>query len=471
MMEDGELTSTELTGAFLDQIERHDDEIFAYLHVDPEAARDAAAAADASGLDGPLAGLPTAIKDVLCTENTVTTCGSRMLENFIPVYTATCIKQMTDAGIVSLGKTNMDEFAMGSSTENSAFGTTRNPWDTERVPGGSSGGSAAAVAAGEALWAIGTDTGGSIRQPASLCGVVGMKPTYGVVSRYGLVAFASSFDQVGPITRSVKDAALMLRYLVGKDPLDSTSVRHPEGIAEPVDRDLSGLRIGIVSELAGEGIDAGIRDCYEAALGKLEESGAEFDEVSLPHVDYSISAYYILAPAEASANLARYDGVRYGYRAGGASDVTEMYESTRSQGFGDEVKRRIMLGTYALSSGYYDAYYGQAQKVRSLMVADFNAAFEDFDLLVSPTTPTTAFRIGEKIDDPLSMYMSDVCTAPANLAGLPAISIPAGLAEGLPVGLQLFGPAFSENRLLQAAHSAEMALGFDAVPPQLEAGD
>ncbi len=465
---DRELSSAELTGAYLEQMERCEGDISAYLHTDAEASRKAAAAVDASPGGGTLAGLPTAIKDVLCTRGIPTTCGSRMLEGFIPVYTATCVSRMEDAGIVSLGKTNMDEFAMGSSTENSAYGTTRNPWDTQRVPGGSSGGSAAAVAAGEALWALGTDTGGSIRQPASFCGVVGLKPTYGAVSRYGLVAFASSFDQVGPVTRSVRDAALMLRHLVGKDPLDSTSVEHPEAIADPVDRDLSGLRLGVVSELAGEGIEAGVNEVFREALARLQAAGAELGEASLPHVEYCIPAYYILAPAEASANLARFDGVRYGHRASGAGDVTEMYELTRSEGFGDEVKRRIMLGTYALSSGYYDAYYGQAQKVRSLVVGDFRAAFADYDLLLSPTTPTTAFRIGEKVDDPLSMYMSDVCTTPANLAGLPAISIPAGLSQGLPVGLQLFGPAFSENLLLQAAHSAESVLGFQAASPLVE---
>ena len=467
----GELSSVELTEGYLEQIERHDGEISAFLHVDAEASRRAAAAADASTGKAPLSGLPIAIKDVLCTEGIPTTCGSRMLEGFKPVYTATCVSQMQAAGTVSLGKTNMDEFAMGSSTENSAYGVTRNPWDTTRVPGGSSGGSAAAVAAGEAPWALGTDTGGSIRQPASFCGVVGLKPTYGAVSRYGLVAFASSFDQVGPITRSVRDAALMLKYLVGKDPLDSTSVTHPDVIADPVDKDLSGLRLGVVSQLTGEGIDTGVSDVFSSSLEKLEAAGATLGEASLAHVEYCIPAYYILAPAEASANLARYDGVRYGHRAAGARDITEMYELSRSQGFGDEVKRRIMLGTYALSSGYYDAYYGQAQKVRSLVVADFAAAFSDFDLLLSPTTPTTAFRIGEKVDDPLNMYMSDVCTTSANLAGLPAISIPAGLSDGLPVGLQLFGPAFSENLLLQAAHSAEAALEFDAVTPLIGGRD
>ncbi len=472
MMGKGELASAELTEAFLAQIERHDREVFSYLNVTSESARAEAAAADAAGDGrGPLGGLPTAIKDVLCTKGVTTTCASRMLENFKPIYTATCVERMRAAGIVTLGKTNMDEFAMGSSTENSAYGPTRNPWDLERVPGGSSGGSAAAVAAGEALWALGSDTGGSIRQPAAFCGVVGLKPTYGSVSRYGLIAFASSFDQVGPITRSVRDAALMMRFLVGKDPCDSTSVEYPGEIAIPEDRDLSGLRLGVVKELVGEGIDSEVLSVFNQAVAKLVAAGAEIGEACLPNSGYSLPAYYILAPAEASANLARFDGVRFGLRAPGAGDVTEMYEETRSLGFGAEVKRRIMLGTYALSSGYYDAYYGQAQKVRTLIVEDFRKALDEFDLLISPTAPTTAFRLGEKTGDPLTMYKSDICTIPVNLAGLPGISIPAGLAGGMPVGLQLIGKAFSEGRLLQAAHSAELAIGFDGVSPLIEGQD
>lgn len=472
MMEEGDLTSSELTGAYLDQISRRDEEVFAYLHVDKD--RAGRRAGEIDGLNGdrpPLAGLPTAVKDVLCTEGTVTTCGSKMLKNYNPVYTATCVNRMSEAGVVNLGKTNMDEFAMGSSTENSAYGPTRNPWDTGRVPGGSSGGSAAAVAAGEAIWALGTDTGGSIRQPASLCGVVGMKPTYGSVSRYGLVAFASSFDQVGPITKDVRDAALMLRHLIGKDPMDSTSVEYPGEIAIPEEKDLSGLVVGVVKELTAEGISSGVQDTFKRTVETLESAGAKVEEASLPHCEYGLAAYYILAPAEASANLARYDGVRYGFRAEGVSGITEMYEETRSQGFGDEVKRRIMLGTHALSSGYYDAYYGQAQKVRTLIKRDFNRAFEKFDLLVTPTAPTTAFMIDEKIEDPLTMYLSDICTIPVNLAGLPAISIPAGLSEGLPVGFQIIGKAFDENTLLQAAYGAERAIGFDEVSPMIEAED
>ncbi|MBI5870552.1 MAG: Asp-tRNA(Asn)/Glu-tRNA(Gln) amidotransferase subunit GatA [Actinobacteria bacterium] len=472
LMGRGEISSAELTEASLSQIERHDRDVFAYLKVTAGSAREEAAAVDAqSGSRAPLAGLPTAIKDVLCTRGVTTTCASKMLEDYNPIYTATCVQRMIDAGIVTLGKTNMDEFAMGSSTENSAYGPTRNPWDLERVPGGSSGGSAAAVAAGECVWALGSDTGGSIRQPAAFCGVVGLKPTYGSVSRYGLIAFASSFDQVGPITKNVRDAHLMLQFLVGKDPLDSTSVEYPVDIPPLEDRDLTGIRLGVVKELVGEGFDAGVREIFNRAVARLEAAGAEIGEASLPHAEYALPAYYILAPAEASANLARFDGVRYGLRAGGTVDITEMYEETRRLGFGDEVKRRIMLGTHALSSGYYDAYYGQAQKVRTLIVQDFAKALSDFDMLISPTAPTTAFRLGEKTGDPLTMYKSDICTIPVNLAGLPAISIPAGLSEGLPVGLQIIGKAFTAPTLLQTAYSAEAAIGFDKVSPLIEGQD
>ncbi|MHB8792296.1 MAG: Asp-tRNA(Asn)/Glu-tRNA(Gln) amidotransferase subunit GatA [Thermoleophilia bacterium] len=472
MMRKGEISSAEFTQAFLSQIERHDKDVFAYLNVTGESAREKAAAIDAGGgLGTALAGLPTAIKDVLCTHGVTTTCASKILEDYNPIYTATCVQKMMDAGIVTLGKTNMDEFAMGSSTENSAYGPTRNPWDLERVPGGSSGGSAAAVAAGECVWALGSDTGGSIRQPAAFCGVVGLKPTYGSVSRYGLIAFASSFDQVGPITKDVRDAHLMLKFLVGKDPLDSTSVEYPMDIPPLEDRDLSGVRLGIVKELVGEGFDDGVMEIFNQTVARLEAAGAEIGEASLPHVEYALPAYYILAPAEASANLARFDGVRFGLRASGAGDITEMYEETRRLGFGDEVKRRIMLGTHALSSGYYDAYYGQAQKVRTLIVQDFASALGKFDLLISPTTPTTAFRLGEKTGDPLTMYKSDICTIPVNLAGLPAISIPAGLSEGLPVGLQIIGKAFTAPSLLQAAFSAETAIGFSRVSPLIEGQD
>ncbi|RJQ42230.1 MAG: Asp-tRNA(Asn)/Glu-tRNA(Gln) amidotransferase subunit GatA [Gaiellales bacterium] len=471
MMRAGEITPAELTAAFLDQIERHDGEIAAFLHIRKEEAAEEAARTFVDGDSPGLAGIPTAIKDVLCVEGQPTTCASRYLENYMPIYTATCVRQLQEAGIINLGKTNMDEFAMGSSTENSAFGPTRNPWDVTRVPGGSSGGSAAAVAAGEAVWAVGSDTGGSIRQPAAFCGVVGLKPTYGCVSRYGLVAFASSFDQVGPITRDVADAALALRYLTGKDPLDSTSLEHPEGIRAPEDSDLTGLRVGVVSDLLAGGVDPGVCSSFDAVMEKLESAGARVGEARLPHAEYALPAYYILAPAEASANLARYDGVRYGHRAAGAGDITGMYEQTRREGFGEEVQRRIMLGTYALSSGYYDAYYGQAQKVRTLIVEDFTRAFGHYDLLVSPTTPTTAFRLGEKTGDPLTMYMSDICTIPVNLAGLPAISIPSGLADGLPAGFQMIAPAFRENLLLRAARAAEELIGFDSVSPFIEGRD
>lgn len=472
MMGKGEISSTEFTDAFLTQIGRHDKDVFAYLNVTGERAREEAGAIDALGGGRPaLGGLPTAIKDVLCTRGVTTTCASRMLEDYSPIYTATCVQQLMDAGIVTLGKTNMDEFAMGSSTENSAYGPTRNPWDLERVPGGSSGGSAAAVAAGECVWALGSDTGGSIRQPAAFCGVVGFKPTYGAISRYGLIAFASSFDQVGPITKNVRDAHLMIPFLIGKDPLDSTSVDYPVNIPPLEERDLSGIRLGIVRELVGEGIDEGVMRVFREAIARLESAGAEIGEASLPHVEYALPAYYILAPAEASANLARFDGVRYGLRASGTGDITEMYEETRRLGFGDEVKRRIMLGTHALSSGYYDAYYGQAQKVRTLIVQDFANALGEFDMLISPTAPTTAFQLGEKTGDPLTMYKSDICTIPVNLAGLPAISIPAGLSEGLPVGLQIIGKAFTAPALLQAAYSAEKAIGFDRVSPLIEGQD
>jgi aspartyl-tRNA(Asn)/glutamyl-tRNA(Gln) amidotransferase subunit A len=369
-----------------------------------------------------------------------------------------------------LGKTNMDEFAMGSSNENSAYGPVLNPWDRDRVPGGSSGGSAAVVAGGLAPWAIGTDTGGSIRQPAAFCGIVGLKPTYGAISRYGMIAFASSLDQCGPVTRTVSDAALLLAMLQGRDPLDSTSVGIEGGVSLPDREDLSGLRFGVPAELARDAVESGVREVFEQTLRKIEELGGEIAEVSLPNAEHGISAYYVIAPAEASSNLARYDGVRYGMRAGGDGDLIEMYETTRSQGFGAEVKRRIMLGTYALSSGYYEAYYGQAQKVRTRIAQDFSGAFEAVDFVVTPTAPSVAFKLGEKTDDPLAMYLNDFFTVPMSLAGIPAISIPAGLAEPegggpkLPVGFQIAAPAFAEQRLLDAAYALEQGIGFDARP-------
>jgi len=413
---------------------------------------------------------PIAVKDIFCTEGVPTTAGSRILEGYRPPYTASAVRRLIDAGAPILGKTNMDEFAMGSSNENSAYGPVLNPWDRGRVPGGSSGGSAAVVAGGLAPWAIGTDTGGSIRQPAALCGIVGLKPTYGAISRYGMIAFASSLDQCGPFTRDVRDAALLLAILQGKDPCDSTSVGLEQAPQLPDREDLNGLRFAVPSDLARDEIEPGVREVFEATLARIEGLGGEIAEVSLPHAEHGISAYYVIAPAEASSNLARYDGVRYGMRAGGESDLIEMYETTRAEGFGPEVKRRIMLGTYALSSGYYDAYYGQAQKVRTKIAADFSTAFESFDFVVTPTSPSVAFGLGEKTADPLAMYLNDFFTVPMSLAGIPAISIPAGLAEPagggpqLPVGFQIAAPAFAEQKLLDAAYALEQAISFDASP-------
>jgi aspartyl-tRNA(Asn)/glutamyl-tRNA(Gln) amidotransferase subunit A len=425
--------------------------------------------------DGELAGLPVAVKDIFCTEGLATTAGSKILEGYEPPYTATAVERLTEAGARVLGKTNMDEFAMGSSNENSAFGPVRNPWDPERVPGGSSGGSAAAVAGRLAPAAIGTDTGGSIRQPAALCGIVGLKPTYGAISRYGMIAFASSLDQCGPLTRDVTDAALLLRAMQGPDRCDSTCVGIDAGVELPSREDLSGLRIGVASDFSheAEGVEAGVAEVFERNLDLLRELGAEVGECELPHAEHGISAYYVLAPAEASANLARYDGVRYGMRAEGDGELVAMYERTRAAGFGPEVKRRIMLGTYALSSGYYDAYYGRAQRVRTKIAEDFARAFESFDLIATPTSPTVAFGLGARTKDPLAMYLSDYFTVPMSLAGIPAISIPSGLAEPpgggpkLPVGLQLTSPAFTESRLLDAAYAAERAIAFEGRPPAL----
>ncbi len=415
----------------------------------------------------PLAGLPVAVKDLFCTEGIPSQAGSRILEGYRPPYTATVVANLVEAGASILGKTNQDEFAMGSSNENSAFGPVLNPWDRTRVPGGSSGGSAAAVAAGLAPWAIGTDTGGSIRQPAALCGIVGVKPTYGACSRYGMIAFASSLDQAGPLTRDVTDAALLLSHMVGHDARDSTSVAMPGPIARPSAEDLRGVRLGVPEELIGgsedgTGIEAGVRESFEATLRLAESLGATVDTCRLPHAPHALSAYYLIAPAEASANLARFDGVRYGLRVAGDSDLATMYSRTRGEGFGPEVKRRVMLGTYALSSGYYDAYYGTALKVRTKIADDFRAVFEQFDFVATPTSPWVAFGLGAKTDDPLAMYLNDFCTVPMPLAGIPALSIPSGLSEGMPVGFQLAGPAFSENRLLDAAYALEQAIGFDA---------
>jgi aspartyl-tRNA(Asn)/glutamyl-tRNA(Gln) amidotransferase subunit A len=420
---------------------------------------------------GPLAGVPIAIKDIFTTQGIPTTAGSKIIEGYRPPYTATAVRKLTAAGARVLGKTNMDEFAMGSSNENSAYGPVLNPWDRGRVPGGSSGGSAAAVAGGLAPAALGTDTGGSIRQPAALCGIVGLKPTYGAISRFGMIAFASSLDQCGPLTRDVTDAALLLGVLEGKDPLDSTSVGLEGGVTLPTREDLTGLRFGVPKEIGEAALDPGVRAVFEATTARIEELGGTVSEIALPHAEHGISAYYVIAPAEASSNLARYDGVRYGMRRAGDEDLLEMYERTRSEGFGPEVKRRIMLGTYALSSGYYDAYYGQAQKVRTRIAGDFDTAFAAVDFVVTPTSPSVAFGLGEKTADPLAMYLNDFFTVPMSLAGIPAISIPAGMAapEGagpdaaqLPVGFQIAAPAFGEQKLLEAAHALEGALGFAA---------
>ena len=409
----------------------------------------------------PLGGVPLAVKDLFCTEGVPSQAGSRILKGYCPPYTATAVARLQEAGATLLAKTNQDEFAMGSSNENSAYGPVLNPWDRTRVPGGSSGGSAAAVAAGLAPWALGTDTGGSIRQPAALCGIVGLKPTYGSISRYGMIAFASSLDQAGPLTRDVTDAALLLRHMVGADPKDSTAVGHPQPVALPTAERLDGIRLGVPAELSsGEGVEAGVLEAFEQTLRLARELGATVSEVSLPTAPQGLSAYYVLAPAEASSNLARFDGVRYGQRVD-APDLVSMYTGTRHDGFGDEVKRRILIGTYALSSGYYDAYYGRAQRARTLIAREFTQVFEQVDLVVTPTSPGVAFELGSKTADPLAMYLSDFFTVPMSLAGIPGISIPCGLSQGLPVGFQLAGPAFSENRVLDAALALERAIGFD----------
>ena len=457
----GEIDAAELFEAYRQRAVI--DELNAFTWVAPDVPDPGVAAA------APLAGVPLAVKDLFCTEGIPSQAGSRILEGYRPPYTATVVAKLLQAGAPLLGKTNQDEFAMGSSTENSAFGPTLNPWDRGRVPGGSSGGSAAAVAAGLAPWAIGTDTGGSIRQPAALCGIVGCKPTYGACSRYGMIAFASSLDQAGPLTRDVTDAALLLSHMVGHDHRDSTSLAYPGTIEPPSAEDLRGIRLGVPEELlgasdTGAGLEPGVRESFEATLALAEGLGAAVESCRLPHAPHALSAYYLIAPAEASANLARFDGVRYGLRMAGDEDLETMYSRTRAAGFGPEVKRRVMLGTYALSSGYYDAYYGAAQKVRTKIAEDFRAAFTRFDFVVTPTSPWTAFELDAKTDDPLAMYMNDFCTVPMPLAGIPAISIPSGLSEGLPVGFQLAGPPFSEGRLLDAAYALERTIGFDGSP-------
>jgi aspartyl-tRNA(Asn)/glutamyl-tRNA(Gln) amidotransferase subunit A len=458
-----EVSASEVTDAFLARIEAVEASVRSFITVTPEQARAQARAIDAriaSGEEiGPLAGVPIALKDNLCTIGVETTCASNILRGFVPPYNATVVNKLTAAGVISLGKTNLDEFAMGSSTENSGLFITRNPWNLDRVPGGSSGGSAAVVAAGEAPLSLGSDTGGSIRQPAAFCGLVGVKPTYGRVSRYGLVAFASSLDQIGPFAHTVEDAALLLSAISGPDERDSTSVPRPvPDYTKALTGEVQGLRIGVPSEYFAEGISPEVRASVLAAIGILRGLGAVVEEVSLPYTDYALAAYYIVAPAEASSNLARYDGVRYGKRTARSSNHVDLFEKTREEGFGAEVKQRILTGTYALSHGYYDAYYLKAQKVRTLLRRDFAAAFEKFDLLVTPTAPTTAFGIGEKSDDPLAMKLSDICTIPANMAGIPAVSQCCGFdTHGLPIGMQLMGPAFSEEMLLRAAHAYEQA--------------
>jgi len=467
----GQVSAVELTEAVLERITALDNAIKAYLTLTPEDALAQAHAADerrAAGEDTPLLGIPLAIKDILCTKGIHTTCGSRILESFIPPYDATAVARLKAAGAVLLGKTNTDEFAMGSSTENSAFFTTHNPWDLDRVPGGSSGGSAAAVAADECLGALGTDTGGSVRQPAGLCGVVGLKPTYGRVSRYGLVAFASSLDQVGMLAKDVADAAILLQAIAGHDAQDSTSldVPVPDYCAALTD-DVQGVRVGVPREYFIAGMQPEVETAVRAAIDRMADRGAEVVEVRLPHTEYAVPVYYLIAPAEASANLARYDGVRYTLRADDGG-LNEMYRTTRGQGFGPEVKRRIMLGTYALSAGYYDAYYLKAQKVRTLIKADFDAAFEQVDVIVAPTSPTTAFRIGEKSDDPLQMYLSDVFTLSMNLAGICGLSVPCGFdADDMPIGLQVMGPALGEQQVLRVAFAYEQATGWHTRRPPL----
>jgi aspartyl-tRNA(Asn)/glutamyl-tRNA(Gln) amidotransferase subunit A len=454
LLERREVSAAELHGAYLDAIESRNDELHAYLLTLDEA-------------DGE--GVPIALKDVIGTKGIRTTAGSKALESYVPVYDSTVAARVKEAGLPLLGKTNTDEFAMGSSTENSAWGPSRNPWDPTRVPGGSGGGSAAAVAGGLAPWALGSDTGGSIKQPASLCGIVGLRPTYGTVSRFGVVAFASSLDQVGPTTKTVRDCALLYRIIAGRDPCDSTTVELPEPVEVPERDDLRGLRVGVPKQLnEADGIEPGVKAAVDRAIELCRELGAELGECELPlSVEYGMPCYYLIAPAEASSNLARYDGVRYGLRADGA-DFREMAMRSRHDGFGDEPKRRIMLGTYALSAGYREAYYGKAQQVRTVIAREFAAAFERFDVLVSPTSPTVAFPIGDKAADPLAMYVCDVLTIPPNMAGLPGLSIPCGLSEGLPVGLQLVGPQFSENTLFRAGHALERAIAFDYVPERLK---
>jgi aspartyl-tRNA(Asn)/glutamyl-tRNA(Gln) amidotransferase subunit A len=473
LLKQRKISSTELTKSVLKRIAEVEGKVHACVTIVEDIALKEAKKVDnyikTAHEITPLTGIPTLIKDVICTKGIRTTCSSKILENFVPLYDATVIEKLKAQKAVIVGKTNMDEFAMGSSTEHSAFFPTHNPWDLNRVPGGSSGGSAAAVAADETIYALGSDTGGSVRQPAALCSVVGLKPTYSRVSRFGLIAFASSLDQIGPLTKDVTDCALVMNAIAGYDPRDSTSVPHPvPDYTQQLIPDIKGLRIGIPQEYFVEGMQNEVRAALEAAIDNLRELGAEIDwEVSLPHTKYALAVYYILAPSEASANLARYDGVKYGFSERDASNVIETTERTRQFGFGTEVKRRIMLGTYALSAGYYDAYYLKAQKVRTLIKGEFDQAFEKYDALVTPTSPIVPFKLGEKLEDPMQMYLSDICTLPINIAGIPAISIPAGFADNLPIGMQIMGKPFSEEILLRIAFTYEQATDWHKRKPPL----
>ncbi len=475
LLSDREVSPSEIASAYLERIEAVDPTVQAYITVTPGVAEEDAKAALNRLKDGgtaPLTGIPLGIKDLICTKGTRTTCASRMLENFVPPYNATVMDMLNSQGAVMLGKLNMDEFAMGSSTENSAFMKTRNPWDTKRIPGGSSGGSAAAVAAGECPASLGSDTGGSIRQPASHCGVVGMKPTYGRVSRFGLVAFASSLDQIGPLTRDVTDCAILLEAISGHDPRDSTSADMPVPCyRDALKEGLKGMVVGVPSEYFVKGLDPDVENVVQKGIEYLEKQGASIREVSLPHTEYAVAAYYIIAPAEASSNLSRYDGVKYGHRSSNYANLMEMYQSTRSEGFGDEVKRRIMIGTYCLSAGYYDAYYKKASQVRTLIMQDFKKVFQETGchVLATPVAPTPAFGIGDKTGDPLQMYLSDIFTIPVNLAGLPALSVPCGFSkDNLPIGLQLVADHFQEETLLQAAYNVELMAGCCNKLPEIK---
>ncbi|TDF94178.1 Asp-tRNA(Asn)/Glu-tRNA(Gln) amidotransferase subunit GatA [Paenibacillus piri] len=472
-LQDRQLTVTDLVDEAYARIGQVDGKIKAFLKLDEENARAAAKSLDgqlgSGSARGLLFGLPIGIKDNIVTEGVTTTCASQFLRNFNPVYDATVVAKLKDAQAVSIGKLNMDEFAMGGSNENSSFHTTYNPWNTDYVPGGSSGGSAAAVAAGEVYFSLGSDTGGSIRQPAAYCGIVGLKPTYGLVSRFGLVAFASSLDQIGPLTKNVEDSAYLLQAIAGHDPQDSTSAKVdiPDYISA-LSGDVKGLRVALPKEYMSEGIDPKVRDAVMTALKTLESLGAVVEEVSLPHSEYAVAAYYLLASSEASSNLARFDGVRYGVRAENPKNLLDLYHKSRSEGFGPEVKRRIMLGTYALSSGYYDAYYLKAQKVRTLIKQDFDRVFESYDVIIGPTAPTAAFKVGSQVDNPLTMYLNDIMTIPVNLAGIPAISVPCGFADGLPVGLQIIGKALDESTVLRVAHAYEQNTDFHKQRPAID---